>query len=421
MRRPRRGWIAALAVIPLTLIVVMVHAVSTWEGDPFTAAAPPPDRGSGLGPNPGPNPGHGQVFRLDDAETRRLGWDPFDLDRVFGYADGLGSDVLLIVTDGTAVAALGDLETPRPLHSIRKALLSALVGRHLGAGERSIDLAANLADLGIDDAPAPLTPLQRQATVLHLLQSTSGINHAAAAEEGLVAEKKRRLGEGENLPGTIWAYNNWDTNALTTVFEMRTGLPVAEAFEAGLAAPLGLRDHAAGAVSYVAAPDLSRHRAAMFRMSARDLARFGMLYLQRGELDGRRILPAGWVDRITADYSRTGMSGLRHGHGYLWWVPAPDSGLPPGTFWAWGLGQQALLVVPAWRSVIVHQADMQAFLTRFFQAVEEDGQAPEAALEMLALFCLGPRDRQTAFCRDDRLILRHEFAQLVSLIAAARR
>ncbi len=413
MRRPRRGWIAALAVIPLTLIVAMVYAVSTLEGDLFSAAAPQSERDL--------NPGPGQVLRLSDAETQRLGWDPLGLDRVFGYAAGLGSDALVVVTDGAVVAALGDLETPRPLHSIRKSLLSALVGQHLGAGERQIDLTADLAALGIDDAPAPLTPLQRQATVLHLLQSTSGINHAAAAEEGLLAEKKRRLGEGENQPGTIWAYNNWDTNALTTVFEVRTGLPVAEAFEAGLAGPLGLRDRTDGAVSYVAAPDLSQHQAAMFRMSARDLARFGMLYLNGGEIDGRPILPAGWVDRITADYSETGLSGLRHGHGYLWWVPAPDSGLPPGTFWAWGLGQQALFVVPAWRSVIVHQTDMQAFLARFFQAVEQDGQAPEAALEALALSCLDRRERQTVFCREDRLILRREFAQLMSLIAAARR
>ena len=61
-------------------------------------------------------------------------------------------------------------------------LLGALVGQHLGSGPGQIDLDATLAQLGIDDRPHPLTALQQQATVLHLIKSVSGINHAAAGE-----------------------------------------------------------------------------------------------------------------------------------------------------------------------------------------------------------------------------------------------
>ena len=283
-----------------------------------------------------------------------------------------------------------------------------------------IDLAATLDTLGIDDDPGPLTPLQKQATVRHLLKSMSGINHAAAAEEGLLADKARRLGTGENSPGTIWAYNNWDYNALTTVFEARTGLSVAEAFASGIAEPLGLRDHHADAVTYIEDPGLSRHRAAMFRISARDLARFGELYLHKGVVDGRRLLEESWIDRITADAVDTGIPGLRGGHGYLWWVPGPGSDLPSGTFWAWGFGQQALFVIPAWRSVIVHQSDTKQTLLRFLQSIQQDGMEPEAALENVALSCLDPKERQTTFCSEHRLILRREFTELISLIARAR-
>jgi hypothetical protein len=163
------------------------------------------------------------INRLGDAETRRLGWQPAGLDEVFAYAGRLSSDTLMIVTAGETIASFGDLERPYPVHSLRKAILSALVGQQLGPGEKQIDLSATLADLSLDDDPGPLTPLQRQATVLHLLKSTSGINHAAAAEEGLLAEKNQRLGSVENTPGTVWAYNNWDYNALTTILETRTG------------------------------------------------------------------------------------------------------------------------------------------------------------------------------------------------------
>ncbi|NIA68016.1 serine hydrolase [Pelagibius litoralis] len=406
MRRPRRGGVAALAVIPLSLLALFGYFIATFEGPLLPGDVAPP----------APAP----AIRLSDADTQRLGWDPRGLDAAFGYTAGLSSDTLMIVTEGETVAAFGDLEKPRHLHSIRKAVLSALVGQHAGTGGQQIPLTATLAELGIDDRPQPLTALQSQATVLHLLKSLSGINHAAAAEEGLLAEKKRRLGEGENPPGTIWAYNNWDTNALTTIFEARTGLSVAEAFATGIAEPLGLRDHRAGAITYIAAPALSQHRAAMFHMSARDLARFGALYLNKGVVDGTQVLPAAWIERIAVDFTETGNAGLRQGHGYLWWVPGPGTDLPKGTFWAWGFGQQALFVVPEWRSVIVHQADTDELLKRFFSLVRDKKLNPETAIGQLAFSCLEPNDGSIEFCAEHRLILRREFAELISLIAAAR-
>ncbi|CAN0603181.1 unnamed protein product, partial [Ectocarpus sp. 12 AP-2014] len=212
-------------------------------------------------------------------------------------------------------------------------------------------LDATLQELGLDDAPRPLTPLQKKASVRDLLRGLSGINHAAAAEAGLTAEKDRRLGTKENEPGKVWAYNNWDYNVLTTIFEGRSDMSVANAFELGIAKALNMQDFVREDVSYLRAPELSRHRAAMFHMSARDLVRFGQLYLKNGELDGRRILSESWIERIHSEAVDTGDSGLRSRHGYLWWIPAADSGLPAGSFWAWGFGQQALIVIPAWRTV----------------------------------------------------------------------
>jgi len=172
------------------------------------------------------------VARLDDATAAQLGWSGAGLDAVFAYAATLSADSLAIATGSIAtgggiVASFGDLSARYRVHSIRKALLSALVGRHLGEATGQIPLGATLQDLGIDDSPLPLTALQKQATVRDLLKSLSGINRPAAAEAGLTAEKDRRLGKGENEPGRIWAYNNWDYNALTTVFEQRTGLTAA--------------------------------------------------------------------------------------------------------------------------------------------------------------------------------------------------
>lgn len=361
-----------------------------------------------------------EVKRLGEAETRLLGWNAKALDAVFDYAANLSTDSLMIVTDGQTVGELGDPTKPYDVHSIRKVFLSALVGQHAGSGADRIPLNATLRELGIDDSPVALSDLQRTATVGHLLKSTSGINHPAAGEAGLTAEKVRRLGNGDNEPGTKWAYNNWDYNALTTIFEKRTGLSVARAFLTGIAKPAGMMDFDEEAVSYVSDPTRSVHKSAAFKMSARDLAAFGKIYLNKGHLVGKQILHSSWIDRIPSGYTKTDRTDLRWGHSDLWWLPSPQSGLPAGTFWAWGLGNQALFVIPAWNTVIVVQSDTTEFLQRFLPMITDGKKPAEKGLEELILSCLEPEFRESEYCVEHRFTTRREFEKLILLIQQAR-
>ena len=286
---------------------------------------------SGCGPrrNTAPCP-------LTRAETK-LEWDTKILDNAFQFACELGSTTLIVATNGEVVRAMGNLATPHRVHSVRKALLSALVGQHTGMGPMHINLESTLAELGIDDEPHPLTKQQKEAKVRHLIKSVSGINHAAAAEGGLMQkDKDRRLGQAPNISGTKWAYNNWDYNALTTIFVEETGLSVYGAFKKGVVDPLGMQDFGKDAVILEYERALSMHPKAGFTLSARDLLKFGQLYLNKGHWQGKEIIPASWIDRITQDYTLTGRSGLRSAHGYLWWVPVDEKsrlmGVPSGTY-----------------------------------------------------------------------------------------
>ena len=359
------------------------------------------------------------VSRLDAEETTRLGWNPKGLDAVFRFAASLSTDALVIVTSGRTVASFGVPGRAYDVHSIRKVLLSAIVGQHIGTGPGRISLAHTLGDLNIDEAARPLTTLEKTATVRHLLKSVSGINRPAVAEGGLTAAKDRLLGKGENTPGARWAYNNWDYNVLTTVFERRTGLTIADAFLNGIARPAGMRDFFSSAVRYREEPKISEHRAAGFTMSARDLVRFGQLYLDRGLIGGRQVIPAEWIDRIHKDMTQTGRNDLRWGHGYLWWVPSPDAGFPDGTYWAWGLGNQAVFVIPAWETVVVHQADTTEFGKRFFPAISRGGDAEGILLEMIRS-CRRADNRDSEYCVEHRFIARREFGGLVARIVDAR-
>jgi CubicO group peptidase (beta-lactamase class C family) len=97
-------------------------------------------------------------------------------------------------------------------------------------------------------------------------------------------------------------------------------------------------------------------------MSARDLAKFGQLHLNKGKWNGKQIIPEEWIDRITDDYTTTGEKLLGSGHGYLWWVPVDNKsremGIPEGTYVATGFGSQRIVVIPHWDTVIVHQVNV---------------------------------------------------------------
>lgn len=348
------------------------------------------------------------------------GWNDAALDRAFTYAASLGTDALVLQSDGAVVRSLGDVTRPYHIHAIRKSVLSALVGRYLGKSNGRIDLNASLADLNIDERPKRLSPLQRTATVLDLLHSRSGINRQAAAEAGLLDDKQRRLGDGENTPGTIWAYNNWDYNALTTIFEQQTGLSIAEAFRNGFARPLGMQDFSLAHVFYFEERAKSMHRSAGFHLSARDLVRFGQLYLNGGIWNGANVLPDGWTDRVVKDAIPTGGHRLGPAHGMLWWLTGPELALPAGSYRAVGFNQQGIVVIPAWNTVIVHQADTAPLRLRLAETSERTGGSLAEALEDIIKTCQAPPAQDMRFCRQSRLILPGEFAALLRMIAAAR-
>jgi hypothetical protein len=99
-------------------------------------------------------------------------------------------------------------------------------------------------------------------------------------------------------------------------------------------------------------------------MTARDMARFGLLFARHGQWRGRQVLPADWVAQSTIAYSSaTDESGRIHaGYGYLWWTELggrhfEPAALPAGSFSARGAGGHYILVVPAWDLVIVHRVD----------------------------------------------------------------
>ncbi len=284
------------------------------------------------------------------AAVRKRKWSETGLGLFRAEARKLGVRGLVVLSDGLTIISDGDVALPMRVASIRKSFVSALYGI---AAERGADLDARIGDLGIEDH-LPLSGLERTATVRQLLQARSGVYLPTAAETP--AMKAARPLRGAHAPGSFWYYNNWDFNVLAELYQRQTGMGLFTALEHQLTKPLGFQDfdpliHAKWSYDR-AAP---RFPAYNLFMSARDLAKFGQLFLDQG-LARERLVPASWVSESTRSYSDTGRAGLMGGYGYMWWV-AQGGNIPGGTYTAAGNGGRYIVVLPAFATVIAIQPD----------------------------------------------------------------
>lgn len=295
---------------------------------------------------------------LEYVTPEAVGYSSAKLEEAKQFAEQSGFAAMMVLYDGKVFFSWGDITRNYQCHSIRKPFLGALFGIHLAAGD--IDLDATLEELGIDDIPPSLTSEEKQATVRDLLKSRSGVYHEAAAETQEM--KDMRPARGSHPPGTFFYYNNWDFNALGAIFEQETGTHIFEEFKTRIADPIGMEDFDTDSCYYQYESLLSVHPAYSFRMSARDMARFGVLYQKNGMWKDRRIVPADWIMESTTTFSIVD-STAGVGYGYLW------STIPEGSafqqligyagYYHTGVGVHIVLVLPELKLVIVQRFDTE--------------------------------------------------------------
>lgn len=289
------------------------------------------------------------------------GWSEAGLQAVETCAEGQETDALMIVQAGKIIYTYGDITHKYLCHSIRKSILAAMMGQDVADG--TIDLSQTLEALGIDDNEG-LSDIEKQATVYDLLTARSGVYHAAGYETPwmrMIKEKRH-----SHAPGTYWCYNNWDFNALGTIFEKQTGKTVHQAFDERIAKPLQMQDFSLAGNNSPLGPDgwhehftESRHAAYPFRLSTRDLARFSQLYLRNGRWNGENVLAKDWAQECVMPYSHAGAKGA---YGYMWWLERdgvffPGVVTPKGSYTGVGAGGHFNITIPALDMVIVHRVD----------------------------------------------------------------
>jgi CubicO group peptidase (beta-lactamase class C family) len=298
----------------------------------------------------------GTADTLQTVSPEEVGWSSTELEAAEQYAEQTGYSAVIALHDGKVFFSWGEVDRDFLCHSIRKPFLSALIGIHVEKGDIKFD--KTIEDLGIDDIPPSLTDAEKQATVRDLIMARSGVYHEAAAETAEMAATRPQ--RGSHPPGTFFYYNNWDFNTAGAIFEQETGAGIFNAFEKHIARPLGMEDFDVEKCYYRYEPEKSMYPAYHFRMSARDLARFGAMYQKNGLWNGRWVVPAQWISESTHAWSvEDPASGLSYG--YMWRVAPAGSPLAEmfgyPFYFHTGVGVQVVVIVPDLELVIVELYD----------------------------------------------------------------
>lgn len=307
------------------------------------------------------------IFTSADPESK--GFSSARLDSLGAFLEEAGSSGLMILVDGQLVYAWGNTERKHTVHSIRKALISSLYGIYVG--KDIIDTTQTLAELGIDDKFG-LSEQEKQATVADILKSRSGVYHpSAATNEGMLRGMPER---GSKKPNETFFYNNWDFNIAGYILEQKTGKSLFTLFFEDIAKPLGM-DYAGTYAEldgdkaevtdipqtdgfYQYEKSKSNYPAYHFRLSARDMALYGQLYLQKGKWEGKQLIPESWIEASTTAYSVTNPDyGI--GYGMLWSVLMQNENRPTKSFYHTGTGVHMLAVYPAANMVLIHRVDTE--------------------------------------------------------------
>jgi len=254
-----------------------------------------------------------------------------------------------------------DVTTRTRTWSAAKSIAVTLIGMMVDQGR--MDLDAPLAVDWLPRAASPETDPRRAVTLRSALNMSSGLypvdswgmeyatGSGLAYWAGASAARGARQRALMRDPGTFWDYENYDT--ILAVYAMKLALGDDETYlefpRRALLDRIGMRNTLLG-VDRFGDFILS----SQVYTTARDLARFGLLYLRNGVWNGERLLSEAWIDFVRTPAPATATTGNFYG-GQWWLVPDDRTDVPRDAYAAVGNRGQFVIVVPSRDLVIVRR------------------------------------------------------------------
>lgn len=258
-------------------------------------------------------------FAFEIGDQRYDLYDVLSLNRVSG---------IVIVQDGAIrfeKYLLGNDEHTRWMSmSVVKSMTASLVGAAIQDG-----LIEDLDDPIVRHLPELAGSAYDGVTVRQLLTMTSGVawnetytdpasdrrrmlELQIAQEPGAILQQMASLSRAAE-PGTRWNYSTGETHVVGALVRAATGRPLADYLAEKIWQPMGMESEATW---WLESPNGLEVGGSGLSATLRDYARFGLFLLDDGVIDGRRVLPEGWVDDAS---SRRTVGGEVIEYGYMLW------------------------------------------------------------------------------------------------------
>jgi len=300
---------------------------------------------------------------------------------------------LLVVKNGCLIAEeyFNGMSVERRfrIQSVTKSVTSALVGIALDQGSLS-SLNQRMMDFFPEIAGTVTDPRKMEITVRHLLQMRAGYpweETDPALWKGLLSGIYPPLIEDFPLiadPGAAFNYSNLSSNWLGIILSRACSTNLKPYAEEHLFSKIGVSAGEWGT-------DAEGHNNGCgdLHLTARDMARFGLLYLNGGEYGGKRVLPEAWVRDSLKSYSndawvtkekpgRAGRYFRDLGYGYQWWSARVGG---RGFDFAWGHGGQLIVLLDDMDMIVV--AVSEPF---YLQHDEESWRHEQATINLVGKF-----------------------------------
>ena len=246
-------------------------------------------------------------------------------------------------------------DAPHSLYSLSKSFTSTAVG--LAASEGKLSLDDDVLKFFPDDAPPEPSNNLKSLRVRDLLRMSTGHQSEPALTPDKPWTKTFLAHPVPNKPGTHFLYNTPATYMLSAIVQKATGMTVLDYLRPRLFEPLGIERPTWGT-----SPQGITLGGYGLSIRTEDIARFGQLYLQKGEWQGKPLVPAAWVEEATARQTSNGSSPKSdwdQGYGYQFWRARHNAYRGDGAF------GQYCIVMPEQDAVVAITSgvkDMQAVI-----------------------------------------------------------
>jgi CubicO group peptidase (beta-lactamase class C family) len=282
-----------------------------------------------------------------------------------------GVKELVIVRSGRIVHQGPQIDKVHGIWSGTKSFTSTVLGLLIDDGKCRLDTPAR------DYVPA-MAAHYPEVTLRHFTTMTSGYRARGDEPRGSYLHGPSQTPFQPNpvplfAPGSKYAY--WDSamNQFANVLAHIAGEPIEQLFQRRIADPIGMhRDKwdwgDFGEIEGVVVNGGSGNSNKHIKISAREMARFGHLFLNRGNWQGRQLISEAWIDAATRvqvplsvplGHPESGIAGPGM-YGFNWWVNGrkPNGklkwpGVPDDAYAASGHNNNDMFVIPSWNMVIV--------------------------------------------------------------------